>query len=188
MVDIPGDIVTGRLVLRHLTAEFLAATVAGISADRLGAMLDLAVPGDWMAETALAQIRLDDLRADPGYAPWSLRAVGLAETGEMIGHAGFHSRPGGPWPHAVEFGYTVFPRYRRRGFAREAAIGLMRWASAEHGVARFIGSTVPSNTASAALLAGLGFSPFTTRIDDVDGPENVLFLEDPKLMAVLGGG
>ena len=53
----------------------------------------------------------------------------------MLGHIGFHGRPDGRG--AAELGYTVLPPFRRRGYALEAAQGLMDWAAREHGVRLF---------------------------------------------------
>ena len=77
-------------------------------------------------------------------------------------------------PGAAEFGYTVFPPYRRRGYAREASIALMDWARQTHGVTRFIVSIRPDNVASQALAASLGFVRIGSHLDEVDGLEDIL--------------
>jgi RimJ/RimL family protein N-acetyltransferase len=97
----------------------------------------------------------------------------------MVGHIGFHSAPGAPYlkefsPTAGEFGYTVFPSFRRNGFAREASVGLMRWAQASHGVKVFVVSIAPDNLASQALAAHLGFRKIGSQLDEIDGIEDVL--------------
>jgi RimJ/RimL family protein N-acetyltransferase len=80
----------------------------------------------------------------------------------VIGIGGFHGPPGGAWlrdvaPGGVEFGYTIFARDRRRGYAAEAGAALVRWASEEHGVRRFVLSIGPENEPSAGIAAKLGF-------------------------------
>lgn len=99
--------------------------------------------------------------------------------GIMIGHIGFHTTPGADYlepysPGAVEFGYTVYPAYRRQGYAREAAHARMRWANETHGVTKFVQTISPDNHASQALSAQLGFVPIGSHIDEVDGPEDIL--------------
>ncbi len=80
----------------------------------------------------------------------------------MIGHIGFHSLPGPRYleqwsPGGVEFGFTVFPAYRRRGFAREASLALMQWAHETHGVGSFVVTISANDLASLALAADFGF-------------------------------
>lgn len=178
----PRDIETDRLVLRHLDPAFLRATLDGETALRLGDRLGLRVPEDWLAEVEIAAIRLEDQRLDPAYAEWSLRAVGLRTTGEMVGHAGFHTRPGAAYlaevaADGVELGYTIFAAHRRRGYAREAAAGLIAWAHRERGVSRFVATVNDGNTASRALLESMGFARVGRQMDERDGPEDVLRLD-----------
>lgn len=119
------------------------------------------------------------LAADPDYAPWSVRAMLLKPELEMVGHIRFHSRPDPEYLHpyardAIEFGFTVFEPFRRRGFASEAAAGIMQWAAEQHGVQRFIATVSPDNAPSQAVLAKLGFRKVGQHIDDDDGPEDIL--------------
>jgi len=78
-------------------------------------------------------------------------------------------------PDAVELGYSVEPKFRRQGLAEEAIRGMMDWARARS-IFRFIVSVSPSNPASLALAAKLGFSEITQVVDEEDGPEIVLEL------------
>lgn len=97
----------------------------------------------------------------------------------MIGHTGFHARPAGIrtdplLPASVEFGYVVFEKDRRQGYAREACSALMEWAYRQHGVTRFVVSISPANMASLALARGLGFERIGCHIDEEDGLEDIL--------------
>ena len=105
--------------------------------------------------------------------------MGLREKGIAIGHIGFHDGPGAKYlepfsPGAVEFGFTVYPAFRRQGFAREASIALMRWAVEVHGMRSFVMSIRPDNVASQTLASGLGFVRIGSQVDEVDGVEEVL--------------
>jgi len=60
-------------------------------------------------------------------------------------------------PGAAEAGYTVFPAYRGRGFATEAAQAMIDWAAREHGVREFISGVTPDNAASLRVNDKLHF-------------------------------
>jgi RimJ/RimL family protein N-acetyltransferase len=97
----------------------------------------------------------------------------------MAGFIGFHTAPGADYlqpysPEAVEFGFTVFPPYRRRGYAREASSALMQWAHQRHGVTRFVLTIRPDNNASQTLAASLGFVRIGSHVDEIDGLEDIL--------------
>lgn len=170
------SIVTPHLTLVSLAPAFL---VASLARDRAQAerLLGLRVPDEWFDEHPLIALRLDDLRADPTWRPWLLRAVGLTTTGEMIGHIGFHTPPGAAYleayaPRGIELGYTIFPAHRRRGHAGEAVAAMLAWAAGQ-GVPRFVLSIGPDNEASLRLAQRHGFVRVGTRVDAEDGPEEV---------------
>lgn len=172
---------TRRLHLTLLPEEFLDASVQGHwrrAADLLGGQ----IPAEWWLELDLIALRLADLRSDPLYAPWALRAMIHRETKVMVGFCGFHSTPNPAYlapraANAVEFGYTVFPAFRNKGFATEAARGLMRWAGAQPGVDRFVLSISESNAASLAVARKLGFRRIGAHNDPVGGPEEIFLAE-----------
>ena len=173
-----------------MSADFLQASAEGCGVRDLSALIGLTVAEDWLAEADLAALRLADLRSDPEYAPWSVRAIALRDSGEMIGHAGFHTRPAPEYllpyaPDGVETGYTIYPPHRRRGLGREALIALLRWAHHDQGVPRFIASVRPDNLASCSLLASTGFRRIASFIDEVDGLEYVMRLDPPALRRLL---
>lgn len=169
--------------------EFLEACLKDRAA-QAEALIGLKLSPAWFEEKEIMAMRLDDWRSDPDYAPWSLRAIGLRSTGEMVGHIGFHSRPDDEYlrpfaPDGIEFGYTVFPEHRRQGYAREAIQGLIKWAAEEHGVRHFVVSISHANVASATLAARLGFMKVGEHMDAVDGLEEVRVLAGEPLMRLL---
>jgi RimJ/RimL family protein N-acetyltransferase len=173
-----------------MSAGFLQASAEGCGVQELSRLIGLSVAEEWLAETDLAALRLTDLRVDPEYAPWSVRAVALRDSGEMIGHAGFHTRPAPQYllpyaPDGVEIGYTIYPSHRRRGLGREALVALLRWAHLDRGVPRFIASVRPENLASCSLLTSTGFRRIASFIDEVDGLEYVMRLDPPALRRLL---
>lgn len=171
----PNTIIqTERLLLAPLSPTFLSASLHGDPA----LVADFAVPDEWLAERALIEMRLNDLAKNPAAQPWLLRAIIRRDTQQMIGHIGFHTMPDPEYlqplcPGAVEFGYTVYPAFRRQGYAREATVGLLKWAHRTHGVVDFIASADPNNLPSVTLLQQLGFERIGGHMDEVDGYEDI---------------
>ena len=61
-------------------------------------------------------------------------------------------------PDALEIGYSVFPPYRRRGYAVAAAMALIQWANTERGIKFFVASINHENMASQRVAAKVGFN------------------------------
>ena len=78
----------------------------------------------------------------------------------MVGFVNFHGAPGvndTSTAGALELGWTVFARDRRKGYATETALALMDWASQAHGIRHFISATTPDNAASLRVHDKLHF-------------------------------
>ena len=147
-------------------------------AQSLGAI----VPSDLIEQPDVLRYATARLAEDAAYLPWSARAILLKHTMHMVGHVRFHTRPDADYLHpfarqAVEFGYTVFADYRRRGYAEEAVSALMRWAQRTHGIGRFIVTIAPHNQPSTRLAGKLGFQRIGEHVDPVDGIEYVYLLD-----------
>ncbi|MBA3943047.1 MAG: GNAT family N-acetyltransferase [Herpetosiphonaceae bacterium] len=163
-----------------MTPAFLEACLAN-NLQTAEALLEITIPPAWLDERDLMQLRLEQVRVEPAYAPWMLRAMRLRETGQMVGHIGFHTQPGAEYlralaPDGVEFGYTVFPQFRRHHYAHEASVALMRWTQTTYGVNRFVVSVRPDNVPSLGLIHNLGFQKIGSQIDEEDGPEDIFSL------------
>jgi ribosomal-protein-alanine N-acetyltransferase len=182
-------IVSDRLNLVPMTPAFLEAALRGDSSVA-EEILGFAVPSAWYEMRGHMEMRLDQLRQDPSLQPWLARAMVLRGQGMagpasvMVGHIGFHTGPNPEYlrelaPGAVELGYSVFPDYRRRGYAREAVQALMDWARREHGISRFVVSISPENGPSLALARGFGFQRIGSQVDEEDGPEDIFELRLP---------
>ncbi|HEX5942751.1 MAG TPA: GNAT family N-acetyltransferase, partial [Anaerolineales bacterium] len=110
-----------RLELIALSSDFLSLSLRD-DLEAASRLIDLSIPRDWLEAKWLMELRLAKIRANPALEPWLLRAVGLRETRAMIGFIGFHTPPGAEYlnpyaPGSVEFGYTIFPDYRKKGYA-----------------------------------------------------------------------
>ena len=150
--------------------------------DALGESLGAEVPDNWFDEKELIDLRYQQIVRNPEYQTWSLRAINLREAGKMIGHIGFHTKPGASYlqpyaPNGVEFGFTIFPEFRRNGYAREASIAVMEWAHQQHSVPEFVLTISPDNLPSLKLARSLGFIKVGSHIDEVDGVEDIYRLD-----------
>ncbi len=175
-----SGILTQRLNLIPMSPAFLRASLAGDTVEA-EACIGLHVPEPQSEDRHVLSLRLKQLEENSALQPWLLRAIGLRDTGEMIGHIGFHTSPGAeylqPWsPGGVELGFTVLPAHRRKGYAREAVLALMQWAKSTHGTTDFVVTVSPQNAASQALVTQLGFVRVGGHVDEIDGPEDILTL------------
>lgn len=164
-----------RLILRTMNVAVLEALLAG---DRVaaGRLLDCRIPAEAPLDEMPLAMRLAQLRRDPDHEPWLLRGMIERESKTLIGHIGFHTPPRPEYlaaiaPDGVEFGYSVHPPFRRRGYAREAALALMHWAYATHGQRCFFLSIAPSNAVSTHMAQTFGFTECGSHIDEEDGLE-----------------
>ena len=162
-------IATPRLALVSLDARSIELILAG---DEVGAgeRLGVILPDDLgRAAEGLLRIRLNDLRTSPDAERWLLRVIALrVRPRRMVGFVGFHGPPDGSG--RVEIGYEVLAAQRRRGYAIEAARGMLEWAR-DQGVRTFVASVRPENTASQRLVAKLGFRQAGSQWNPVDGTE-----------------
>ena len=172
------NIQTERLNLWLVPLSGLAATAAK---DRAAArrIISSKLPEIWFDEAWVSELRLKQWTDDPSYAPWSIRAIVFRETGEIIGNMNCHHVPmpfvlHGSTTVAVEMGYTIFEPWRRRGFAWEAIKGFTCWAAAR-GLEAMVLSIASSNTASLRLAEKLGAEKIGSKVDDVNGPEDIYF-------------
>lgn len=171
-----GNLISSeRLDLVLLTRGLIDELWLEPDADRtVGGVL---VPAGWPDEhdARFLRLRRDQIERNPADEPFLARMLVLR--GEparpVVGHAGFHERPR---DGSLEIGYTVFPRWRGLGLAKEAVRALMDWAASEHGVRRFIASISPRNAPSLALARKLGFRRTGQQMDEEDGLEWVFEL------------
>jgi RimJ/RimL family protein N-acetyltransferase len=161
-----------------LTPEFIEAVLNGRREEAAG-LLGIGLPDEFPmeGEQGFLGLKLRQMREDARYRTWCPHAVVLG--GQMIGHAGYHGPPGVNSTHnpeAVEFGYGIFPPYRGRGYATEAARMLMDLAEERAGIRHFVLSVGPDNDPSLAIVRRLGFKQTGERMDEEDGLELVFEL------------
>ena len=106
---------------------------------------------------------------------FGLYRVGLRESGEAIGICGLLQRDALPNP---DLGFAFLPAYWRRGYARESAEAVQRYARETLGLTRLLAIANPANQPSIQLLEALGFHfAGLTRLSP-DGADLNLFAED----------
>jgi ribosomal-protein-alanine N-acetyltransferase len=167
---------TERLDLILMTPTFYEAAMRGDQA-QAAQLLGVPIPaGFWPLSTHIHE-RLEQVHRKPALAPWLGRAIVRRADQTMVGSIAFHMapepelvRPLGPG--GVEFGYTVFPPFRRQGYAIEASQALMAWAQ-QQGVTRFVLSISPQNQPSLRIAAHFGFVKIGSQMDEEDGLEDI---------------
>jgi ribosomal-protein-alanine N-acetyltransferase len=163
----PQRISGPRLDLVLLSGAVLDALLAG-DGPRAERLAGFAFPDEFARDDEWVARRRDQVRADPTWAPWSLRAMVLRAEQRMVGSTSFHGPPGINSlddPGAAEFGYTVFEAFRNLGYAAETGRAMMDWARREHSVRRFISSIEPGNGPSIRVVQKLGFRSMNLVID-----------------------
>jgi [ribosomal protein S5]-alanine N-acetyltransferase len=182
MIEHAMRISAPRLDLVPMSPAFLDALLRGRRGEA-AACLGAHVPEWWPDEhdEGFLRLRLKEMRDRPQTEQWLVRALVDRHTREMIGHAGFHGPPGKNGigkADALEVGYTVFPAFRRRGFATEAVSALIDWARSEHGVHDFIASIASGNEPSLGVVRKLGFVRTGKQWDEEHGHELVFQLSE----------
>jgi RimJ/RimL family protein N-acetyltransferase len=174
------DIETERLVLRLVPLAGLVATV-GKDMPACRRLIGTQLTDDWFEDSWVADLRLKQWKADPQYAPWSIRAICLRSSGMVIGHMNAHASPelhtqDGETGSLVEIGYTIFTPWRRQGYAHEMVRGFGKFAS-NSGLRWLRLSISPGNEASLALARKLCARMIGSQIDEIDGPEDIYLLD-----------
>lgn len=134
------------------------------------------IPDDLILSKSLLKMRLGQMQINPEVNLWLTRAIVIRKSNTMCGHMGFHSKPEPEdlrdvAADGVEMGYSVGERFRKQGYAKEAAFALMQWAFKNHQQRCFILSIEPGNKPSLAMAHSMGFREIGSHIDEEDGLE-----------------
>lgn len=115
--------------------------------------------------------RVPQVKEDPLTNKWFVRWIVFKESREIIGSTSFHGVPDASG--MIEIGLGIEPSFHNRGFAKEALLGMWRWAlgSPEVSILRYTVS--PSNGPSIAVINQFGFPKVGQQIDEEDGPEDI---------------
>jgi RimJ/RimL family protein N-acetyltransferase len=88
---------------------------------------------------------------------WGFWVVAEAASGDFVGVVGLMTIPWqADFTPAVEIGWRIGARFRRQGYAEEAARAALGFGFAALGLASIVAFTVPGNAASWKLMEKLG--------------------------------
>ena len=146
----PGVIKTARLDLVPLALPIAAAIVAG--ARPPGARWALGYPTEATLVGASLIVTAEGTGRSP--EPYGAYQVVDRETGIIVGDCGFEGPPNDE--SAVHVAVGIALGQRRRGYAREALEGLIRWARDRGDVERVTADTARTNADLISVLEGAG--------------------------------
>lgn len=163
---------TDRLELHHIRGDHLIdlfeerddlhALEGANFTNPLRVLVDFQGPLAW---------RVPQVKADPACNKWFVRWIVLKENREIIGSTSFHGAPDSDG--MIEIGLGIETDYQNQGFAREALLGMWRWAVAFPEVRTLRYTVSPDNQASIAVINYFGFELKGQQLDEIDGPENI---------------
>ena len=150
----PVSLSTARLILRPWREEDLEPLFA-INGDPesmryFAATMTRAESDAWAAR----------LRAHFAEHGWGFWVVAEAATGDFVGVVGLMTIPWqADFTPAIEIGWRIDARFRRQGYAEEAARAALDFGFGRLGLVSIVAFTVPGNAASWKLMVKLGMSP-----------------------------
>jgi len=163
---------TDRLELHHIRGDHLVGLFEVRSdlpalqdndfTNPLRVLVDFQGPLAW---------RVPQVKADPTCNKWFVRWIVLKENREVIGSTSFHGAPDNDG--MLEIGLGIENDYQNQGFAREALLGMWRWAITFPEVRTLRYTVSPENAPSIAVINYFGFELKGQQMDEIDGPENI---------------
>ena len=115
--------------------------------------------------------RVPQVKEDPSCNKWFLRFIVHTESREIIGSTSFHGAPDSDG--MIEIGLGIEDKFHNQGFAKEALLGMWRWAVAQPGVKTLRYTVSPDNGPSISVIEYFGFEFKGQQMDEIDGPENI---------------
>ncbi len=146
------QITTDRLIIRNLIPEDISA----FHAYRSDPSITLYQGFDVMDKKACEAFIVDQkgkLFGKPG--EWVQYAVALKSENELIGDCAIKLQQ--PDSRIVEIGMTISTEHQKKGFAKEAMSGIIKWLFSEKEIQRIQETTDAENIASIQMLKSLGF-------------------------------
>lgn len=144
---------TERLRLIPCTIEIGKAILS--SKDELKNKFNLITDEDWPLEDikGFLPIYLEMLGNSPQFLGWGIWLIILESERRIIGDVGYK---GTPEDGSIEIGYSIVPKYRRRGLTFEAVKCLIDWGFTHPEVNKIVAECERDNIGSIRILEKLG--------------------------------
>ena len=134
------------------------------SKSELAALLEVSVPGSWPHFPEAFSLSPDESHeANLLQADWRGCFFIHPQEGVLVGSGGFKGPPDDSG--TIEIGYEIASEYWNRGFATEAAQGMVDYAFSHEEVKAVIAHTLPEVNASNRVLQKVGMR-FIASVDD----------------------
>lgn len=163
---------TPRLELHHICAANLItlyenpndfSIYAGKSyTNTLRVLMDEKGPLPW---------RVPQVKENPLKNKWFLRWIVEKDSRAIIGSTSFHGVP--DELGMIEIGLGIDPNFHNKGYAKEALLGMWKWALGNPEVKTLRYTVSPSNGPSISVINHFGFHRVGQQIDEEDGPEDI---------------
>lgn len=166
MSDIES-ISTDRLALRPASVEEMNALIAGDRAT-FESLIGATAPEPMEAPPETADVIewfRNAIATDPAIRPWFFRWIIERHERRLVGSVGFAGYPNAAG--TLLMGYSVYPGDERKGYASEAATGIVAWALAQPSVHRVQATIRPGHTASQRVATRAGLQ----HVGDVESDE-----------------
>jgi RimJ/RimL family protein N-acetyltransferase len=156
---------TARLHLCIIEPQHVEALARNKS--ELAALLHVAVPANWPHfPEAFSLPTSDSPKAEPSPTDWNGYFFLHRNDYVLIGNGGFKGEPDASG--TIEIGYEIASDYWNRGFATEAARGMIDFAFAHREVLAVMAHTLAETNASNRVLQKLGMR----FVAEIDHPED----------------
>lgn len=142
---------TERLSLIPCSLEIIEAAMR--DKGELSRMIDATVPGGWPHFPEALPYARNTLLKDPAAGSWWMYLFIDRAEKRLVGSGGFKGRPDGK---TAEIGYEIAPECRGKGYATEAARGLVDYAFSHDEVKAVIAHTLAEVNASNSVLQKIG--------------------------------
>lgn len=115
--------------------------------------------------------RVPQVKVDASCNKWFVRFIVQKSNREVIGSTSFHGIP--DENGMIEIGLGIESDFQNQGYAKEALMGMWKWALEQPGVKSFRYTVSPENTPSIKVIEYFDFPFMGVQIDEEDGPENI---------------
>lgn len=129
--------------------------------------------------------RVPQVKEDPKLNRWFVRWIVLRSTGEIIGSTSFHGAPDDVG--MLEIGLGIQESFRNMGFAKEALLGMWRWALDDSQVKVLRYTVSIDNAPSIHVIESFGFGYQGEQIDEEDGPESIYEMSREEFLDMFRG-